>query len=234
MRGLAGAHVHCLASDAEGRLWVGTDAEVAVFDGDRFRTMTPVNGESRIDVSLLFFTRDGGQWVVANGRARKARGRQWVWTERGGQGPDRPVPAVVERRRGSARRRLAVGSSARACSTCGAMAPPAGSGSPTGCPAIASVTCSRIARETSGWPSTAAAWCGCAIRGSRCSRRPRVCARRRPRRSPKIGTARSGWDRSAEVCSATATASSRACRFPATRPADSSSRSFPRRTAGCG
>jgi ligand-binding sensor domain-containing protein len=48
--------------------------------------MTPVNGESRIDVARLLLTRDGGQWVVANGRVRKARGRQWVWTGAIGKG----------------------------------------------------------------------------------------------------------------------------------------------------
>ena len=85
-RGLTSAHVQSLASDPDGRLWVGTDAEVAVFDGHRFRTMTPLNGEPRIDVSLIFFTRDGGEWVVANGRARKARRRQWVWTDDAGKG----------------------------------------------------------------------------------------------------------------------------------------------------
>ncbi len=86
MTGLASTRVRCLASDAAHRLWVGTDAELAVLDGDRFRTMTPLNGESRIDVVRLLPTRDGGQWVIANGRVRKARGRQWVWTDAIGKG----------------------------------------------------------------------------------------------------------------------------------------------------
>jgi signal transduction histidine kinase/ligand-binding sensor domain-containing protein len=84
--GLASTRVRCLASDAEHRIWIGTSAELAVFDGDRFRTMTPLNGESRIDVVRLLLTRDGGQWVIANGRLRKARGRQWVWTDPIGKG----------------------------------------------------------------------------------------------------------------------------------------------------
>ena len=92
-----------LASDPEGRLWIGTDVEVAVFDGDRFRPMTPLNGEARLDVSLLFFTRDGSQWVIANGRARKARRRQWVWAGEEGKGligPYRQSLNGVEDRRG--------------------------------------------------------------------------------------------------------------------------------------
>jgi signal transduction histidine kinase/ligand-binding sensor domain-containing protein len=85
-RGLAGGTVNCLVADRSGRIWVGTDAEIAVFEDGRFRTMTPTNGPARVDVTLLLFTRDGGYWVVANGRARKARDREWVWTRDAGEG----------------------------------------------------------------------------------------------------------------------------------------------------
>jgi signal transduction histidine kinase/ligand-binding sensor domain-containing protein len=85
-RGLAGAIVNCLVADRAGRIWVGTDAELAVFDEGRFRTMTPLNGPARLEVTLLHFTRDGGYWAVANGRARKAQGRTWVWTREDGEG----------------------------------------------------------------------------------------------------------------------------------------------------
>jgi ligand-binding sensor domain-containing protein/signal transduction histidine kinase len=103
MAGLIGRHVQCLARDAAGRIWVGTDAEIAVFDGGRFQTMTPHNGEARLDVSILRFTRDGGLWVVANGRARKARDRTWIWTDdagRGLTGPFRVSVNFLEDRRG--------------------------------------------------------------------------------------------------------------------------------------
>ena len=102
-RGRVGARVQWLTRDGEGRIWIGTEAEVAVFDGDRFRSMTPLNGEPRLDASLIFFTRDGGHWVIANGRARKARGRQWVWTGDAGKGltgPFRQSLNGVEDRRG--------------------------------------------------------------------------------------------------------------------------------------
>jgi ligand-binding sensor domain-containing protein len=101
--GLAGNRIQCLSSDFDGRIWVGTDAEIAVFDGNRFRTMTPTNGEARLNVSIMMFTRDGGHWVVANDRARKARGRQWIWTGALGHGLTgayRQTVNVLEDRRG--------------------------------------------------------------------------------------------------------------------------------------
>jgi ligand-binding sensor domain-containing protein/signal transduction histidine kinase len=85
-RGLAGTTVNCIVADRAGRIWVGTDAEIAVFEEGRFRTMTPTNGPARLDVTLLHFTRDGSYWVVADGRARKAQGRQWVWTREASAG----------------------------------------------------------------------------------------------------------------------------------------------------
>ena len=103
MTGLRGRQVQCLTRDGAGRVWVGTEAEIAVFDGGRFQTMTPTNGEARLDVSMLRFTRDGGLWAVANGRARKARDRSWIWTDdagRGLTGPFRVSVNFLEDRRG--------------------------------------------------------------------------------------------------------------------------------------
>ena len=65
--------------------------------------MTPTNGEARLDVSMLRFSRDGGLWAVANGRARKARGRTWIWTDEAGRGltgPFRVSVNFLEDRRG--------------------------------------------------------------------------------------------------------------------------------------
>ena len=103
MTGLRGRQVQCLTRDGAGRVWVGTEAEIAVFDGGRFQTMTPTNGEARLDVSMLRFTRDGGLWAVANGRARKARDRTWIWTDEAGRGltgPFRVSVNFLEDRRG--------------------------------------------------------------------------------------------------------------------------------------
>ncbi len=101
--GLRGAHIQCLARDRAGRIWVGTDLELAVFDGGRFQPMTPANGEPRLDVTAMHFARDGSHWVVANGRARRARDRTWVWSDpQGGglPGPYRQSVNIVEDRRG--------------------------------------------------------------------------------------------------------------------------------------
>ncbi len=93
--GLTSRHVQCLTRDATGRIWVGTDAEIALFEGGRFQSMTPTNGEPRLDVAMLRFTRDGGLWVVANGRARKARDRTWIWNGDEGQGLTGPFRVSV-------------------------------------------------------------------------------------------------------------------------------------------
>jgi ligand-binding sensor domain-containing protein/signal transduction histidine kinase len=100
--GLAGT-IQCLASDREGRVWVGTDVEIARYDGARFQTMTPLNGDARLNVSALHFARDGSYWAVADGRARRARDRAWIWTGaegRGLTGPFRQSVNLVEDRRG--------------------------------------------------------------------------------------------------------------------------------------
>src|SRR5262245_16372517 len=100
--GLSGT-VQCVASVRYGRVWVGTDVEIAVHDGGRFRIMTPLNGEARLDVSAIHFARDGTYWVVANGRARRARDRAWIWAGeegRGLTGPFRQSVNLVEDRRG--------------------------------------------------------------------------------------------------------------------------------------
>ena len=67
MDGLRGRQVQRLARDSAGRVWVGTDAEIAVFDGARFQTMSPTNGEARLDVSMLRFSRAAGcgRWPTA-------------------------------------------------------------------------------------------------------------------------------------------------------------------------
>jgi ligand-binding sensor domain-containing protein len=69
--GLAGKRVLTLAADARGRVWAGTDQEVALWDGRRFETMTPTNGEASLEASYILPTRDGGLWVLAGGRLRK-------------------------------------------------------------------------------------------------------------------------------------------------------------------
>jgi len=87
--GLRGENVRTLLTDNAGRLWVGTEKEVAVWDADeafwgsrgathRFLNMTPTNGEPELSVSSIVAVGDGSLWVSANGRTRRCRGRQWL------------------------------------------------------------------------------------------------------------------------------------------------------------
>jgi len=75
--GLCGTETHWLATDSAKNLWVGTDKEMAQWDGRQFKNMTP-NGETNLNVSAMFFTRDGGALIAANGKVRKYLNHQWV------------------------------------------------------------------------------------------------------------------------------------------------------------
>lgn len=77
--GLQGQVINCLAADAGGRVWVGTERELAVWDGARFRSMTPTNGEAVLNVAYLYLAKDRDAWVIANDRVRKARDGKWVF-----------------------------------------------------------------------------------------------------------------------------------------------------------
>ena len=76
--GLGGRPVGCLASDAAGHLWAGTDQGIAVLRGGQFDTVTPTNGEPVREVTVLSVNDDGSYWAVVNGRVLKASGRRWV------------------------------------------------------------------------------------------------------------------------------------------------------------
>lgn len=73
---LRGHEIHWLAADLAGRIWVGTEKEMAVWAGEKFQDMTP-DGESELNVAAMFFTQDGKILVAANGRLRKCVNRKW-------------------------------------------------------------------------------------------------------------------------------------------------------------
>ncbi len=77
--GLQGTAVHTLTVDAQGRLWAGTDKELAVWNGSAFESMVPTNGEPELNVSWVYFSTNREAWVIANERVRKVQGRQWVF-----------------------------------------------------------------------------------------------------------------------------------------------------------
>jgi ligand-binding sensor domain-containing protein/signal transduction histidine kinase len=76
--GLKGNVIRTLTADGEGRIWAGTDREVAVWNGSQFETMTPTNGEPELNVTFLRVLKNGDIWMVANERVREVRGREWV------------------------------------------------------------------------------------------------------------------------------------------------------------
>ncbi|MFM2082713.1 MAG: hypothetical protein RL380_1404 [Verrucomicrobiota bacterium] len=76
--GLRGQNLTALVADTAGRIWAGTEQGLAVWDGQTFVNMTPTNGEPGLSVNYLAPTLDGGLWVFANDKVRKARGRHWV------------------------------------------------------------------------------------------------------------------------------------------------------------
>lgn len=76
--GLADSQINCMTTDPQGRLWVGTDKEIALWDGTRFQIATPTNAEPTGDVSFLSVAEDGRLWASMGGWVREAIGRQWT------------------------------------------------------------------------------------------------------------------------------------------------------------
>ena len=76
--GLAGQTINCLVTDHQGRLWVGTDEGIAIWNRAQFEAATPTNAETSVKVTSLFVTSDNHLWAVANGQLREAEGRQWL------------------------------------------------------------------------------------------------------------------------------------------------------------
>ena len=164
--GLAGSRVNCMTTDPQGRLWVGTDDGIAMWDGARFQSVPPTNVELPENVEFHFRCR---RRPLVGGRGRPcARGdeRRWVldaeslknvftgnlsrmgtredhhgglWLYDYGRGLCMPPPKA---RRGSLVRRKVF-------------------------PGIASIASSKITRATGGPVWTPGDWCGFASGGSR-------------------------------------------------------------------
>lgn len=83
---LVGKNFNVLTADAQGRLWVGTEREIAVWNGTRFDCMTPTNGEPGLNVMFLRVLPDGSIWSIANEKVRRARGREWCFEAESARG----------------------------------------------------------------------------------------------------------------------------------------------------
>lgn len=75
---LKGERVNCLTADNSGRIWVGTEKRILLWQGDHFADQTPTNGEPVVNTSFIACTVSNGCWVLANGKVRKRMDRRWV------------------------------------------------------------------------------------------------------------------------------------------------------------
>lgn len=75
--GLCGEQTHWLATDLSKQVWVGTEKEIARWDGRRFEDMSP-DGNANLNVSFMFFTQNGGALIAADGKLRKYLNQRWV------------------------------------------------------------------------------------------------------------------------------------------------------------
>jgi len=75
--GLRSPIINALTKDRSGHIWVGTDKEIAVWNGDHFTDMTPTNGKPDLAVRFLVPCADGSFWVLEAGRLRKCAARNW-------------------------------------------------------------------------------------------------------------------------------------------------------------
>jgi len=78
LAGLKSYQINTVAKDADGRIWVGTEKELAVWDGGGFINMTPTNGPNEIAVRQIAFCAEGGVWVRLDNSLSKCRDRNWV------------------------------------------------------------------------------------------------------------------------------------------------------------
>jgi ligand-binding sensor domain-containing protein/signal transduction histidine kinase len=60
-----------LACDGDGQIWVGTDSELAVMDGGRFKPVWGRTNEANFQMDFMAPSRAGGVWVAATARLRK-------------------------------------------------------------------------------------------------------------------------------------------------------------------
>jgi signal transduction histidine kinase/ligand-binding sensor domain-containing protein len=80
---LDGQIAKVLATDAQGRIWMGTDKALALWRTNHFEVMTPTNDEPVLNVKRIIPSGGDSLWVEANSRMRRCARRQWL-AESGG------------------------------------------------------------------------------------------------------------------------------------------------------
>lgn len=76
--GHSGDRAQTVAMDAAGRIWIGTNKGVAMWEGGNFVDMTPPIGEREISVYGMAFSGDGGLWLDVGDRLLKCKDREWL------------------------------------------------------------------------------------------------------------------------------------------------------------
>ncbi|MEI7935650.1 MAG: two-component regulator propeller domain-containing protein [Verrucomicrobiota bacterium] len=76
--GLRSRQINTLINDRAGLVWVGTEKEIARWDGRMFVSQVPTNGEPDLAVHQMAACPDGTLWVETDREFRKCRGQQWV------------------------------------------------------------------------------------------------------------------------------------------------------------
>ena len=92
LQGLKSQRITALTKDPAGRVWIGTEKELAVWDGKGFVAMTPTNGLAEIAVQELAFCADGGLWVLTTNSLFKCVGQSRVAEAKPWDGRFRPSP----------------------------------------------------------------------------------------------------------------------------------------------
>jgi signal transduction histidine kinase/ligand-binding sensor domain-containing protein len=75
---LEGRRIKVLTSDAQGRVWLGTERALSEWQTNQFVIMTPTNGEPTLNVKRITPSGQANLWVEANGRMRRCAVRQWL------------------------------------------------------------------------------------------------------------------------------------------------------------
>ncbi len=75
--GLQGIKAQEIVADRSGRLWIGTEKELAFWEHGQFVTAWDQKSQSELAVDGLAVSRKGGLWVAANDRLRKFNHDKW-------------------------------------------------------------------------------------------------------------------------------------------------------------
>jgi signal transduction histidine kinase/ligand-binding sensor domain-containing protein len=92
--GLSGPHA--IARDPAGRVYIGTDRELAAVGEKDFRVLWNRSNEEAFEVQFLATSRAGGCWVAGNGRLRRFDQGRWVADRGATTWSDSPIYGLCE------------------------------------------------------------------------------------------------------------------------------------------